>query len=89
MLNKLQRWLPEPNLVFLADVPEEIAYQRKDDVPSIEYLKERRQRYLRIQKEYDMVRLDGCKSIAELEGTVMDSASGKWQMSQIPERSFQ
>jgi len=89
VLNKIQRRLPEPDLVFLADVPEEIAYQRKKDVPSIEYLKERRQLYLWIQKEYDMVTLDGCKSITELEITVMDFAAGKWQVSQIPERSFQ
>ena len=57
---------PKPSLIFLVDVPEEIAYQRKSDIPSIEYLKKRRGIYLDIGKKCDMVILDGTKSLEEL-----------------------
>ena len=58
---------PKPDLAFLIDLPEEIAFQRKDDTPSIEYLKERRDIYLDIGKEYEMEVLDGSRSLDELE----------------------
>lgn len=61
------RIAPEPDMVFLIDLPEEIAFQRKDDTPSISYLKERRNVYLDIGKEYDMRILDGSKDLTELK----------------------
>ncbi len=60
-------FFPVPNLTFLIDIPEEIAYQRKDDTPSIEYLKERRNIYLNMGKEYKMVILDGSKKLEDLQ----------------------
>lgn len=60
-------WLfPRPNLVFLIDVPEEIANRRKDDVPSVKYLEERRKLYLEVGREQGMVILDGSKSRDEV-----------------------
>ena len=67
MLNNLLRFFPEPDITFLIDVPEEIAFQRKDDTPSIDYLKERRNIYLDIGKEEGMVILDGSKNLEELQ----------------------
>lgn len=67
LLNSLLHFFPKPNITFLIDVPEELAYQRKDDIPSIEYLKERRKMYLDVGKEYGMVILDGSKTLDELE----------------------
>lgn len=67
VLNNLLRFFPEPDITFLIDVPEEIAYNRKDDTPSISYLKERRWIYLDIGKEYGMVILDGTKKLEELQ----------------------
>jgi dTMP kinase len=58
---------PKPDFVFLIDLPEEVAYKRKDDVPSIAYLKERRGIYLEIGAEYDMRILDGCKDLSVLK----------------------
>lgn len=60
------RVAPKPDLVFLIDVPEEIAFQRKSDTPSIEYLRERRRMYLDIGEEYGIVILDGSKKLDEL-----------------------
>ena len=70
LLKKCFRIAPKPDIAFLIDVSEEIAYQRKDDVPSIEYLKERRNIYLDIGEEYDMRILDGCKDLRELKEQV-------------------
>ena len=61
---------PKPDLAFLIDLPEEIAFQRKDDTPSIEYLRELRKVYLDIGGEYSMAILDGCKDLSVLKGQV-------------------
>ena len=73
-LNRLLYLLPKPDIVFLIDVHEEIAYQRKDDVPSIEHLKERREIYLAMRK--GVIMLDGSKGDAELESLVLDKVKG-------------
>lgn len=67
MLDNLLRIFPEPDTTFLIDVPEEIAYQRKDDTPSIEYLRERRDTYLNVGRECKMVILNGSKKLEELQ----------------------
>ena len=69
-LDKLLRCFPRPDLIFLVDVPEEIAYQRKDDIPTMGFLKERRQLYLDIAKEYEMVILDGSQDTTELQSII-------------------
>jgi len=56
------RFSPRPDHVFYIDLPEEIAFNRKDDIQDIAYLKERRQRYLWLAKEYGFTILDGTKS---------------------------
>jgi len=70
LIEKCFRIAPEPDLIFLIDLPEEIAYQRKDDTPSISYLEERREMYLDIGKKYGMIILDGNKDLAELKEQV-------------------
>lgn len=61
---------PEPDFTFLIDIPVEVAYKRKTDIPSIDYLEERNRIYQSLQKEYNMIRLDGCKTVVELEDSV-------------------
>lgn len=68
---------PKPDLVFLIDVPERIAFQRKNDTPSIEYLKEIRGIYLEVGKDEGMVILDGSKSLHEIQKIVIESVQGK------------
>ena len=70
ILKILFHLLPKPDLLFLIDVPEDIAYQRKDDTPSIEYLRERRNVYLNIGKGYDAVILDGTKKLEKLQSEI-------------------
>ena len=72
--NSLKKFLlicPIPDLVFLIDIPEEVAFQRKDDIPSIEYLRVRRGYYLSIAEDYKMIVLDGTKDVDELEEIIV------------------
>jgi len=66
-LDKILSLVPIPDITFLVDLPEEIAYQRKNDIPSKEYLEERRRTYLYMGKECNMAILDGSKKLEELQ----------------------
>ncbi|MCP4076200.1 MAG: glycosyltransferase [Gammaproteobacteria bacterium] len=60
------RFSPRPDYVFYIDLPEEIAFNRKDDIQDVAYLKERRHRYLWLAKAYGFTVLDGTKSINQV-----------------------
>ena len=57
---------PEPDITFLIDVPEEIAYSRKDDIPSVEYLYQQKRIYSKLLRKDDAKVLDGLKNKEEL-----------------------
>ena len=67
LLDAIFRFFPKPDITFLIDAPEKIAYERKNDTPSIEYLRERRGTYLNVGNRYKMVILDGTKKLEELQ----------------------
>lgn len=67
LLNDLLKFFPKPKLIFLVDISEEIAFKRKNDIPDIEYLKERRQLYINVGKELGMIIINGSESIDELK----------------------
>lgn len=53
------KFLPRPMRTILIDVPEEVAFARKDDVPHVDYLRERRKWYLTLQKRAEVKRFNG------------------------------
>jgi thymidylate kinase len=61
---------PKPDCLVVIDVPEYIAYERKDDTPSIQYLQERRHKYLQIGREFDAHILDGSKSLTQTKNDI-------------------
>lgn len=71
---------PKPDVIFLVDVPEEVAYRRKKDVPSIDYLRERRTLYLDIGREYGMTILDGSKDLELLEAETRNEVLSRIQV---------
>jgi len=75
MLKTCLSFFPKPDLVFLVDVPEEIAYYRKNDVPSINYLKDRRRIYLDMGHKCGMKILDGLKELVELETAILSEVN--------------
>jgi dTMP kinase len=75
MINKMDfyfHFIPKPDFVFLIDIPEEIAFNRKNDTPSIDYLIEKRGIYLDLGRKYGFKFLDGCKTQDELIKNVTD-----------------
>ena len=79
VLRNYLRLAPKPDLVFLIDLPEEIAFQRgKDDIPSVAYLSERRGIYLRMSQWDEMMVLDGTKDIKELNDIVESRVISKF-----------
>lgn len=74
LLSKLLNLFPKPDMTFLIDVSEEIAFQRKDDTPSVEYLTERRVAYLEVAKEYNMILLDGAGTLEGIKNEIEKEA---------------
>ena len=77
VLKQCYHFFPEPDLMFLVDIPEEVAYARKTDTPSVSYLKDRRHIYLNLCDSFPVVRLNGLMSKQELEMTVKNLILGK------------
>jgi glycosyltransferase involved in cell wall biosynthesis len=71
---KIIKWFfvlsPVPDRVIFIDLPEEIAFARKDDIQDIEYLKERRERYLYLAQIFGFEIVDGTRNPSELLGDV-------------------
>jgi dTMP kinase len=65
------RALPTPTLTVLIDVPEEIAFSRKTDIPDIDYLRERRGRYLKLRARPEVEQIDGGNSPGALLQAVL------------------
>jgi len=66
LLRRFFNIFPKPDITFLIDVPEEVAYTRKDDIPSVEYLYQQKRIYSKLLKKEDAKVLDGLKDTEEL-----------------------
>lgn len=71
-IEKLLSTLPEPKITFLMDVEEEIAYNRKDDIFSSDYVKDRRHNYLLIGEKYSMIQIDASDDINSVEKKILN-----------------
>lgn len=58
--------LPTPDVTFLVDLPEEVACGRKNDVPHIDYLKDRRRSYHQILSRPEVQKVNGGSPIEEI-----------------------
>ncbi|MEG9193764.1 MAG: hypothetical protein V6S10_00325 [Candidatus Methanoglobus sp.] len=67
LIERLFKVAPKPTIAFLIDVPEEIAFKRKSDIPSLDYLRERRRLYLSIKDDFGILVLDGSKDLKEVK----------------------
>lgn len=59
LLRFLHFVFPKPDVTFFVDVDEEIAFSRKTDIQSVQYLKERKAKYLELIELYNCTVLDG------------------------------
>ena len=66
LLDRSLAVVPKPDLVFLVDVPEELARKRKDDTIALDSLPLRREIYLQMARQHGMTILDGTSDPDEL-----------------------
>jgi thymidylate kinase len=64
------RFYPSPDAVFFLDLPAEVAFRRKNDIQSVQYLEERRERYLSLAKKHHWITVDACASPEQVETVV-------------------
>lgn len=74
---RLLRWyrVPQTTLGFLIDVPSEVAYNRKDDIPDIEYLQRRVPLYHAAAAQLKMHIVDGTKTPDEIAALIWETVS--------------
>jgi len=71
MVSLFYKFAPKPNIVIYVDIPEQVAFDRKNDIQDIEYLRERRKRYQILVDKFDFKVIDGQKNYDQmLEDTV-------------------
>ncbi len=71
-ISKWSHLFPKPDIIFLIDVPVEISYLRKNDIPYKNYLSKHRKLFQDISKSYDVVLLDGTLPLEKLEKLIQD-----------------
>jgi thymidylate kinase len=60
---RFEKLLPRADLHFYLELDEEIAFKRKNDIQSPQYLRERKEKYLCIADEYQFVSIDASKKL--------------------------
>ena len=73
----IKKVFPEPDLVIYIDCPEEIAIKRKEDVFSLDYLKDRRKIYLKIVDFKGYYKVDGTLQIEKLGKNIEEIVNEK------------
>lgn len=63
--------IPKNSKLIIIDVPENIAYSRKHDIPSIYYLKERRKLYLVLAKTLGIAVIDGKGKVSKVHKDIL------------------
>lgn len=83
-IRRFFRYFPKPMIAFLIDVPEETAFSRKNDVPHVDYLRERRPYYQALIGQPEVRIVDGKRPREALLQSVLDSL----ELSEVtPERA--
>jgi dTMP kinase len=69
---RVKKIFPAPDWIFFIDVPEEIAFSRKNDIDSIEYIRERRSRYDALSASLNFHVIDGTQTIEKERSLLID-----------------
>ena len=81
LISKLLQNNPRPDLVFFIDIPEEVSMNRKDDIPSIDYLRKRRVFYKNIQNKFNnFIVLNALKTKSDLANEVIEAISSYYSI---------
>jgi len=66
LLQWMQRLVPCPDRALVADLPEEVAYKRKDDIPSVAFLSARRKDYQLVAEAHSLPVIDASQPLDTL-----------------------
>jgi thymidylate kinase len=66
VLNFFELFFPVPQKCFFIDVNPEIAFKRKNDIQSIQYLEEKRAAYIKLSKRYNFIMINGENNIDDV-----------------------
>ena len=69
----VSKLFPMPSKFYFIDIPEKVAYARKNDIQSIQYLTERKIKYQKLSEIFNFKYFDGTKSPEELMKTILSS----------------
>jgi len=64
--------LLKQSMIIVLDVNEYEAFRRKEDIPSIDYLRARRASYLRLAQAIELPIIDGNKKPEEVHQAILD-----------------
>ena len=64
--------IPKDSRLIVLDVAEDIAYNRKHDIPSINYLKERRKLYLTLAKALNIPVINGERNASKVHKDILE-----------------
>lgn len=67
---------PKPDIFFMVDVPNDVAFKRKDDIPSIESLSKPITIYKELGKQMNAMVIDGTRNLEELNSYLWEEIVG-------------
>lgn len=56
------KFAPKPDIVIFIELPDEVAFARKNDIQDVAYLRERSERYRALARKYRFYSIDGTKT---------------------------
>lgn len=71
-----EKIIPAPDFEFYVQIPPEVSMERKDDIPDIGYVRDRKEFYDAFAEANEMNIVDGTKSQSEVCETVLESILG-------------
>jgi thymidylate kinase len=58
LVDATAKFYPSPDAIFYLDLPAEVAFRRKNDIQSLQYLEERQERYRSLVKRHRWIAID-------------------------------
>ena len=71
----LWEFVPKPTVTFFVDIPPEEAMRRKDDIPSVEYVRKRAECYRYLAAHNLSLVVNGCEDAAALHNEIKDTVA--------------
>jgi dTMP kinase len=75
LLSGLNRFMwkliPTPVLSFFVDIPPEEAMKRKNDIPSLDYVRKRAELYRYLSKHNSWIVIDGCEAAVAIQNKIL------------------